>query len=87
MYCCRFSGSLGQSVLTYNHGQKSWDTFCISWVFSNSHMSSPNPTNNVFFSNPSFNFIEGGERENCKKNFEKDALLIFMREPRNYQKL
>ena len=45
---------VGQSVLTYNHGQKSWDTFCISGVFSNSHMSSPNPTNNVGCVYPEF---------------------------------
>ena len=47
--------------------------FCISGAFSNSHRSNPSshPTNNVgrvyaeFF--PSFNFVYGGGRENCKK--------------------
>ena len=46
---------------TYNHGQKSWNTFDF-WAFPNSlmHNPSPHPTNNVghvypeFF--PSFNF-------------------------------
>ena len=55
--------------------------FCVSEAFSNSHRTnpSPHPTNNVgcmhpeFF--PSFNFVYGGGRENCKKIFKKDALF------------
>ena len=65
--------------------------FCISGAFTNSHRSnpSPHPTNNVgrvypeFF--PSFNFVKGGERENCKKIPKRMHCL--MREPRNDRKI
>ena len=73
---------------------KSWTKvlrhFCVSGAFSNSHRSnrSPHPTNNVgrvcpeFF--PSFNFVWGGGRENCKKISK--GLHFFKREPRNDRK-
>ena len=56
------------------------------WAFSNSHRSNPSthPTNNVgrvypeFF--PSFNFVHGGGRENCRKISKR--MRCFMREPR-----
>ena len=64
--------------------------FCISGAFFNSHRSnpSPHPTNNVrhvyqeFFS--SFNFVQGGRRENCKK-FSK-RMHCFNRKPGNDRK-
>ena len=78
------------NYLSYNHRKKSWDT-CVSGPFSNSHRSSPSsqPTNNVggvypeFF--PSFNFVYGGGREDCKTISKK--MHCFKREPRNDRKI
>ena len=61
------------------------------WAFSNSHgpNPSPHPTNNVgrvypeFF--PSFNFVQGGGRENCRKISKR--MRCFMREPRMTEKI
>ena len=73
---------------SYNHRQKCWT---LSGPFSNSGRSnpSPHPTNNVgrvypeFF--PSFNFVYGWGRENCKKISK--MMHCFKREPRNDRKI
>ena len=85
------------TLVIYNHGQKSWNTFAeSSWTFSNSHIPNPLPPPPLFtpqttlhayiqtFS-PSFNFVEGGGRENCEKISKRKHCL--MREPRNYRKI
>ena len=82
---------LTEYVWTVHSWTKVLGNFCISGVFSNSHVSnpSPHPTNNVgrvypeFFS--SFNFLKGGGRENCAK-FSK-RMHRFKREPTNNRRI
>ena len=91
-YPTRNNNSLVAAVLVTQYLQ-SWTKVLEHlhfWAFSNSHRSnlSPHPTNNVGrvypeFS-PSFNFVQGGGRENGRKISKR--MRCFMREPRMTKK-
>ena len=74
-----------------NHGQKSWDTFAFLGHFLFCKGPTPPLTRQTkldaciqdFF--PSFNFVIGWGRENCKKILKR--MHVFMREPRNDTKI
>ena len=86
--------SIGNNPLataSYNHGQKSWDTFAFVGIVFNSHMTNPSPTLQTtlypciqnFF--PSFNIVQGARRENFNK-ISKRMHCIFVTVTRNYRK-
>ena len=88
---CRWDPETFSLYQTYNLGQKSWDTFAFLRRFAihTSPSPSPHPTNNVgrvysvFFL--SFNFVQGGGRENCKTVSKR--MHCFKREQRNDRKI
>ena len=86
---CRWDPETFSLYQTYNHGQKSWDTFALLGRFP-IHKSnpSPHPTNNVarvFIQNFFLSTLQGGGSENCKTIPKR--MHCFKREPRNDRKI
>ena len=87
---CRWDPETFSLYQTYNHGQKSWDTFAFLGRFPiHTSPTPPSPHkqcctrfHSEFFS---FNLVQGGGSENCKTIPKR--MHCFKREPRNDRKI
>ena len=79
---CRWDPETFSLYQTYNHGQKSWDTFAFLGQVPTSPLTPQTMLHACFFP---FNFVQGGGSENCKTIPKR--MHCFKREPRNDRKI